>query len=90
MASENAHAAKIENGIVTQVIVIPRQDNDDDELITAYCNGIGLSGTWIDTSYLSKRRGRYAGIGMKYDVELDKFIALEVVEAPAVDAAPAS
>ena len=74
MASDNAHAAKINaEGIVEQVIVIPRQDGDDDALITAYCNSIGLVGTWIDTSYLGKRRGLYAGIGFKYDADLDEF-----------------
>lgn len=80
MASENAHAAKIENGVVTQVIVIPRQDNDDDALITAYCNSIGLPGEWIDTSYLGARRGKYAGIGDRYDAELDEFVSPAVAE----------
>ena len=75
MASQNAHAAKIENGVVTQVIVIPRQENDDDALITAYCNGIGLPGTWLDTSYLGARRGKYAGIGDTYDAEADEFVS---------------
>ena len=75
MPSENGHAAKIENGVVTQVIVIPRQEDDRDDLITAYCNSIGLAGTWIDTSYLGARRGRYAGIGDKYDSELDEFVS---------------
>ncbi len=78
MASENAHAAKIENGVVTQVIVIPFC-NDDDSEITAYCNGIGLDGTWIDTSYLGGRRGKYAGIGDTWDGE--NFVS-PVVEAP--------
>lgn len=81
MASENAHAAKIENGVVTQVIVIPNQ-GDDDAAITAYCNGIGLDGTWVDTSYLGSRRGKYAGIGDVFDVEADEFRS-PVVEAPA-------
>ena len=81
MASENAHAAKIENGIVTQVIVIPHQD-DDDAAITAYCNSIGLDGTWLDTSYLGSRRGKYAGIGDTYDADLDEFVSpvVETVE----------
>ena len=85
MASENAHAAKIENGVVTQVIVIPRQNNDDDALITAYCNSIGLPGEWIDTSYLGTRRGKYAGIGDRYDAELDEFVSpANAEDAPAV------
>ena len=83
--SENAHAARVEDGIVREVIVVPHCD-DDDEKLTAYCNGIGLPGTWMDTSYLGARRGRYAGIGFHYDADLDEFIAPEVVEAE--DAAP--
>ena len=62
MTYQNAHAARIQDGIVREVIVIPYM-NDDDEQITAYCNSIGLMGTWIDTSYTGSRRGKYAGIG---------------------------
>jgi hypothetical protein len=73
MAYHNAHAARIENGIVREVIVIPyMNDNDDD--VTAYCNSIGLAGTWLDTSYTGSRRGKYAGIGDRYDAELDEFV----------------
>lgn len=82
MASENAHAAKIENGVVTQVIVIPRQEDDRDDLITAYCNGIGLPGRFVDTSYLGARRGKYAGIGDIFDEEADEFTS-PVADAPA-------
>ena len=79
MPYENAHAAKIENGVVTQVIVIPFQD-DDDAKVTAYCRSIGLDGTWIDTSYTGSRRGKYAGIGDIWDgVEFKS----PVVEEPA-------
>jgi hypothetical protein len=65
MANKNAHAARIEDGIVREVIVIPYLD-DDDAKITAYCNSIGLPGTWIDTSYTGSRRGKYAGAGDKF------------------------
>lgn len=82
MAFENAHAAKIENGVVTQVIVIPHC-GDDDAAITAYCNGIGLEGVWVDTSYLGSRRGKYAGIGDTWDgVEFKA----PVIEAPVIEA----
>jgi len=77
--SENAHAARVENGVVREVIVIP-YCNDNDSEITAYCNSIGLPGTWMDTSYLGARRGRYAGIGFTYDEAADEFVA-PVVEA---------
>ena len=72
MASENAHAARVEDGIVREVIVIPYMD-DNDAKITEYCNGIGLSGTWIDTSYTGNRRGKYAEVGDRYDAVLDEF-----------------
>ena len=81
MPYENAHAAKIENGVVTQVIVIPFC-NDDDAEITAYCNSIGLEGRWVDTSYVGARRGRYAGIGDLFDEDANEFKS-PAVEAPA-------
>ena len=79
MPSANSHAVKIENGIVTQVIVIPFMD-DDDAKVTAYCNSIGLEGVWVDTSYVGARRGKYAGIADTWDGE--NFVS-PVVEAPA-------
>jgi hypothetical protein len=80
MAYHNAHAARIVDNIVREVIVIPRQKDDRDDLITQYCNSIGIPGTWIDTSYVGARRGIYAGIGYTYDPELDIFIAPETAE----------
>ena len=77
-----AHAAKIENGVVTQVIVIPFMD-DDDAKVTAYCNSIGLDGTWVDTSYTGSRRGKYAGIGDVFDEEANEFRSPVVEPVPA-------
>jgi hypothetical protein len=74
MTYYNAHAARVDNGIVREVVVIPYLD-DDDEKITAYLNGIGLPGTWLDTSYMGARRGKYAGIGDRYDADLDEFVS---------------
>lgn len=74
MASANAHAARVEDGLVREVIVIPCC-NDDDAEITAYCNSIGLAGTWMDTSYTGSRRGKYAGVGDRYDEALDAFVS---------------
>lgn len=77
MPSPNAHAALIdENGIVKEVIVIPYMD-DDDTKITEYCNSLGLEGTWIDTSFLGARRGKYAGVGWFYDANKNEFIEPE-------------
>lgn len=84
MTYHNAHAARIENGVVQDVIVIPFLD-DDDEKITKYCNDLGLKGTWIDTSYTGSRRGKYAGIGDRYDAQLDEFILPEQPEEEVVE-----
>jgi hypothetical protein len=76
---ENAHAARVEDGIVREVIVIPYMD-DDDAKVTEYCNSIGLAGEWLDTSYIGARRGKYAGVGDTYDADLDEFVAPEPAE----------
>lgn len=60
-----AHAARVEDGVVTSVIVIPHLD-DDDRKITEWCNSIGLPGEWLDTSYTGARRGRFAAVGDTY------------------------
>ena len=83
--SENAHAARIDDGgIVREVIVIPYCD-DDDATVTEYCNGIGLAGTFLDCSYLGARRGKYPGIGDTYDADLDQFISPQSVEPAETD-----
>ena len=83
MPYENAHAARVEDGIVREVIVIPHC-GDDDAAVTAYCNSIGLAGTWIDTSYVGARRGKYAGVGDFFDAEANEFVSPVVAEeAPA-------
>jgi len=82
-----AHAARIEDGIVREVIVVPDDldETESDAAVEAYIHGIGLTGKWIRTSYNNNIRGRYAGIGFRYDAELDEFVA---PEAPAEDEAP--
>jgi hypothetical protein len=73
---ENAHAARVEDGIVREVIVIPYMD-DDDARVTEYCNSIGLAGVWLDCSYLGARRGCYPSAGFIYNADADEFIAPE-------------
>ena len=82
MTYKNAHAARVENGVVREVIVIPYLD-DDDAKITAYCNKIGLPGTWVDTSYTGSRRGKYAGVGDKFNMtrEGGEFVSPEIETA---------
>jgi hypothetical protein len=80
-----AHFAKIENNLVTQVIVV---SNDvcgseypaSEPVGQAFIASINIDGEWLQTSYSSSFRGAYAGIGYTYDVELDEFIAPPVEE----------
>lgn len=77
-----AHFAKIENGIVTNVIVVDNAHEQDGE---AYLHSLGLDGTWIQTSYNANFRGKFAGIGDLYDNEQDLFVSpvSELTEEPA-------
>jgi len=71
-----AHFAKVENGVVTQVIVI-----DQETLNTGHW---GDPKTWIQTSYNTQGgkhtlggtplRKNYAGVGYTYDAQRDAFI----------------
>jgi hypothetical protein len=71
-----AHFAKIENGIVTNVVVVDNEHEADGE---AYLNSLGLDGTWVRTSYNGNIRGKYAAIGDTYDSVADIFVAPEVL-----------
>ncbi len=68
-----AHYAKIENGLVTQVIVA------EQDFIDSGAVGTG----WVQTSYNTRGgqhsegrplRKNYAGIGYTYDIQRDAFI----------------
>jgi len=65
-----AHFAKVENGIVTQVV---RVSDEHEHRGQEYLNEIGLIGTWIQTSFNSNFRGKFAGIGDEYFENEDVF-----------------
>jgi hypothetical protein len=63
-----AHFAKVENGVVREVIVVSNDDAPDEATGQAFIASIGLAGDWIQTSYNNNpiegaSRGKYAGIG---------------------------
>ena len=75
-----AHYAQIdENNIVTQVIVIDNKDTADangvekEYIGAAYCERL-FGGTWKQTSYNATIRKNYAGIGYKYQSDIDAFV----------------
>jgi hypothetical protein len=76
-----AHFAQVQNNSVKRVIVIsndvcpdPAPDNEaqGQQFIA---DVLGLSGTWLQTSYHGNFRGVYAGPGYTYDPAIDEFVA---------------
>ena len=75
-----AHYARIENGTVSQVIVIANEvlldaDGVEQESIGAQFCADTFGGEWVQTSYSDKFRGQFAGLGMIYDAKKDEFIS---------------
>ena len=70
-----AHYAKVEDGVVTQVIVADSKE---------WCQA-NLGGEWIQTSYNNNFRKQYAGIGYTYDAINDVFIAPQPYPSWALD-----
>jgi hypothetical protein len=84
-----AHFAKIENKIVTQVIVINNEvlDNlpfpDSEPVGQEFIASLGLDGTWKQTSYNGNFRGVFAGIGYTWtgqNFKAPEFPKPEIIE----------
>jgi hypothetical protein len=73
------HFAKIEDGVVTQVIVVDNKDCADASGIekeyigAAFCERL-FGGTWKQTSYNGTIRKNYAGLGYTYNANIDAFV----------------
>ena len=68
-----AHFAKLENNIVTQVIVVSNSEISDNNGVESENIGVaccqkllGAETNWKQTSYNSNMRGNYAGIGYTF------------------------
>lgn len=76
-----AYFAKITNGVVEQVIAIGNSDMLDENGVEqesiglAFIASIGLEGEWVQTSFNSTFRKKYANIGDTYDAGSDEFVA---------------
>ena len=73
-----AHFAKIdETNIVKDVIVVSNSDVDNlpfpesEPIGQAFITSVGLTGTWLQTSYNNNFRKQYAGVGFYYDETMD-------------------
>ena len=69
-----AHFAQLDaESYVTQVVRVPESQEHRGN---AYLSGdLGLGGNWVQTSYNGAIRGRFAGVGDRYDAALDIFVA---------------
>lgn len=76
-----AHFAKVENGVVQQVLVVANGDCGGGDFPAsepvgqAFLASLGLEGEWKQTSYNANFRGVYASAGWTYDSVNDVFVA---------------
>ena len=76
-----AHFAKIEDGVVREVIVVHNNEAPDEATGIAFCKSLfGEDTEWVQTSYNGNFRGQYAGVGMTYDPVADVFKTPEATE----------
>jgi hypothetical protein len=74
-----AHFAKVENGVVQQIIVVSNDDCGggefpESELIgQEFIASLGLSGEWLQTSYHANFRGYYAGVNYTFNANLGEY-----------------
>jgi len=76
-----AHFCRVEDNVVREVIVVNNETLENKEfpesepIGIAFCKSLfGEDTEWLQTSYNSNFRGRYAGVGMTYDPVKDEFV----------------
>jgi hypothetical protein len=81
-----AHFAKLENGIVREVIVVNNEVLKDEKGIEQESIGIdfckslyGEDTEWVQTSYNATFRGKYASSSDIYDSVKDEFVTPETL-----------
>jgi len=86
-----AHFAQIDqDNRVLRVVVVANKNTSDEngneveQIGRDFCNRL-LGGSWIQTSYNSNFRGKYAGVGDIYDPVNDIFVSQIVNEEPSND-----
>ena len=74
-----ANFAEVTNNQVQRVIVVANEDCDNlpfpesEPIGQAYIASLGITGTWLQTSYNNNFRGTYAGIDYNYDASLGEY-----------------
>lgn len=86
-----AHFAKIENGVVQQVLVVANDDcgggnfPESEPIGQAFIASLGLLGDWLQCSYHANFRGCWASAGFTFDItlgEYGEFVPPPVTELP--------
>jgi hypothetical protein len=78
-----AHFARIEEGVVQEVIAISNDDCNrgeypgSEEPGKLFIRSLGLSGEWIQASYSGSFRHRFPSKGFTYDPTKDAFISYQ-------------
>jgi len=78
-----ANFAQMQNDIVVDVIVVANSDCNDlpfpasEPVGQAFIASCNIKGNFLQTSYNGNFRGTYAGIGYRYDITTNTFIAPE-------------
>jgi hypothetical protein len=86
-----AHFAKIENNVVTEIIVVDNSDcgggifPDSEPIGQKFISSLGLDGVWKQTSYNGNFRKKYAGKEYTFDEVNDVFIAPKPFESWKLD-----
>ena len=81
-----AHFALIENGLVGSVTVIANEDcgggefPESEPIGQTFIASLGLTGTWVQTSYHANFRNLYAGIGMAFLPNVGEYGIFAVVD----------
>lgn len=81
-----AHFAEIVNDVVTRVVVTSNDWTPEATLV--WLNDNVSVNEWVQTSYNSNIRGKYAGIGDIYDRVNDVFVGQEVTGNPEPEEEP--
>jgi hypothetical protein len=77
-----AHFAQINlDNIVTDVIIVADADAPNEVAGQTFIASLGISGDWKITSFNANFRGKYAGIGDRYDADLDEFVTPTIEES---------
>lgn len=84
-----AHFARIEDGVVQQVVAVKNaainggEFPDSEPLGQALLAESGHAGDWLQCSYSESFRGAYPSKGWTYDAEADEFVPPAVPVQPA-------